>query len=66
MNIIINGEPKGYPSDTSIDTLLESLDLKNQRVAMEINKEIVPRSEYENYILSDGDAVEIVRAIGGG
>jgi len=40
--------------------------LSGRRLAMEVNREIVPRSEYAEHVLHDGDQVEIVHAIGGG
>ncbi len=46
--------------------LIEHLQLAGRRVAVELNFEIVPRSMYEATLLKEGDAVEIVHAIGGG
>jgi sulfur carrier protein len=46
--------------------LVENLQLNGQRLAIEVNLEIVPRSRYGEYQLADGDRVEIVNAIGGG
>ena len=40
--------------------------IENKRLAVEINLDIVPRSQFDSYVLSAGDKVEIVRAIGGG
>jgi sulfur carrier protein len=42
------------------------LNITSKRLAMEINEEILPRSQFDSYILSAGDKVEIVHAIGGG
>lgn len=66
MNITINGSTHNYPTDTSIVALLELLELQGQRIALEINKEIIPRSEYKNHTLTEGDTIEIIQAIGGG
>ena len=66
MHITINGSQENYPTDTAISQLLDTLNLRDKRIALEINREIIPRSEYDTHILSDGDIVEIIHAIGGG
>jgi thiamine biosynthesis protein ThiS len=66
MNIIVNGENRTLQEETSLAQLVASLGLKDKRIAVEVNRDIVPRSEYGNFILSDNDTVEIVNAIGGG
>jgi thiamine biosynthesis protein ThiS len=66
MNITINGESRTLSSETRLSELLEMLDLGGKRIAVEVNREIVPRSEYDNYTLSESDTIEIVNAIGGG
>jgi sulfur carrier protein len=66
MNITINGESRTLNSETRLSELLEMLDLGGKRIAVEVNREIVPRSEYDNYTLSESDTIEIVNAIGGG
>lgn len=66
MHITINGSQENYPADTAVSQLLDQLNLQNQRIALEINREIIPRSEYDNHLLNEGDIVEIIHAIGGG
>ena len=66
MNIILNGQNKQIDPDTNIKKLLISLDLNNKRLAVEVNQEIIPRSDFDQFILSELDKVEIVQAIGGG
>lgn len=66
MRITVNGEQRDVPDDLNAAGLLEIMGLAGQRVAMEVNLEIVPRSTYERHLLREGDRVEIVRAIGGG
>ena len=66
MNITVNGSRQDCPPDSNISALLERLDLQGKRIALEINKEIVPRSEYDSFALTEGDTVEIIQAIGGG
>ena len=64
--IVLNGETTEVGSETSIDQLLASLNIENNRLAVEINQEIIPRSEFSSHILNEMDKVEIVQAIGGG
>ncbi|PRY64916.1 sulfur carrier protein ThiS [Vreelandella songnenensis] len=66
MHIQLNGEP--YPLDAELTAadLIERLGLAGRRVAVEINEEIVPRSQLATTRLSQGDQVEVVHAIGGG
>lgn len=66
MRITVNGEEREVPDHTSTAALLDLLGLGGQRVAVEVNLEIVPRSTYDAHRLQQGDRVEIVRAIGGG
>lgn len=66
MQVTINGEPRQLPPATNAAQLLGLLGLEGQRVALEINREILPRSNFAHYELRPGDHIEIVRAIGGG
>ena len=66
MRIILNGEPRMLQSGTTLAALVASLDLGDRRMAVEINEEVIPRSEYAGMVLGDGDRVEIVHAVGGG
>ncbi len=66
MNITVNGEPHVLPEGSHLQDLIDQLQLSSQRLAVELNLEIVPRSEYHNQALRDGDRIEIVHAIGGG
>jgi len=66
MELIINGEPRQVADDITAAALVEQLGLAGQRLAIEVNQEIVPRGEYAAHRLRAGDRVEIVRAIGGG
>lgn len=50
----------------SISEILAELGYSDRRVAVELNMEIVPKSEYDGTVLKDGDSVEIVRFVGGG
>ena len=64
--ITVNGEPQEVPSDCSLDRLLAILGMQNRRVAVAINRGIVPRTRYGSIAIEDGDRVEILEAVGGG
>ncbi len=66
ITIVLNGENKQIDDNSSIEQLLHNLDLGNKRLAVEINQEIIPRSNYGRHTLEESDKVEIVQAIGGG
>ena len=66
MNITVNGESRSVEAETRLSQLLEMLELDGKRIAVEVNRDIVPRSEYDDFKLSDDDTIEIVNAIGGG
>ncbi|MBS7326326.1 MAG: sulfur carrier protein ThiS [Thiopseudomonas sp.] len=66
MQILVNGDPLILPPGSSVQALLEQLDLQGRRVAVELNHDIVTRSEHATRILQPDDRVEIVHAIGGG
>ena len=64
-SIILNGS-EIYLNSDSLKELIDSLNLSEARFAVEINREIVPKSQIDNYTLNDKDEVEIVIAVGGG
>lgn len=66
MNILLNGEPRPLNNGTQLAQLVRDLGLQDKRLAIEINREIIPRSQYANTELKNGDTIEIVHAIGGG
>lgn len=66
MNIILNGTSHAIGDGVTVASLIDALGLTGQRLAVEVNGEIVPRGEHATHILREGDKVEIVRAIGGG
>jgi thiamine biosynthesis protein ThiS len=65
VQLTINGETKDSAAST-LDALVESLGMKSDRVAIELNREIVPRGQWAETRLSDGDRLEIVHFVGGG
>ena len=66
MTIFLNGEAQELPEGATVAHLLEKLELAGQRLAVEVNEDVIPRSEHTVLKLGDGDRVEIVRAVGGG
>ena len=65
LSITLNGESTKLTSN-KLEDLLDSLNLQNKRYAVEINREIIPRSKHSSYQLSENDRIEIVEAVGGG
>lgn len=66
MRIHFNGEARAIREGLSIADLLAELGLTDRRVAVELNLDIVPRSQHAETRLQDGDRLEVVHAIGGG
>ena len=66
IELVINGEARRFPAPLTLSQLIESLDLAGKRIAIEINGEIVPRSQHAGTALASGDRLEIVVAVGGG
>jgi sulfur carrier protein len=64
--ILLNGEPTDVDDGTCLGGLLEASRYAGRRIAVEVNREIVPRSRYGQHLLREGDRVEIVQAMGGG
>jgi thiamine biosynthesis protein ThiS len=66
MNLIINGEDRQFDSSLTIAALLDRLGMKPDRVAVELNRLLVPRERWSATQLSDDDKLEIVHFVGGG
>jgi len=66
MQIVINGESKNVSEKLTAQQLLQQLGLAEQKLALEINQEIVPRSTLTEHLIQPGDVIEIIHAIGGG
>jgi len=65
-SITLNGEPYPLDADTALTALLERLNMRRGRVAVEINHEIVPKAGYDETMVRAGDHVEIINFVGGG
>ncbi len=66
ITITVNGNKKTFEKPLSLQEAVEVLQLKGQRMAVEVNGEVVPKSRYGTYTLKDGDCLEVVVAVGGG
>ncbi len=64
--LYINGESRDVPRAANVRELLEILGITQERIAVEINRRIVARSEWDKAPVCDGDRVEIVHFVGGG
>ena len=65
MKVLLNGSTYSVENNCSVVALIKNLEL-NGKYAVEINQTIIPRSEYSNQKINNGDKIEIVQAIGGG
>ena len=67
MHILINGHRHEFSSTAvTVQAIVEQLGITQKRIAIDLNGEIVPRSQFSNILLADGDVLEIVSAVGGG
>jgi thiamine biosynthesis protein ThiS len=66
MKLQINGEERTFEEQFTLARLLESLGMKADRVAIELNRDIVPRDRWAETTLNDGDKLELVHFVGGG
>jgi len=66
MNVYVNGEEKNYPDNSSVAAVVDAMGLTGKKIAIELNKEILPFQNYATQQLQAGDCLEVVHAIGGG
>jgi len=66
MNVYVNGQPMELEAGTTLSGLIARLELGGQRVAVEVNEELVPRGRFGDHPLAPDDRVEIIHAVGGG
>lgn len=66
MKVVVNGEEKDISEGLTVEGLLNKLVIGKERVAVELNLDIVPKSRFAETVLNDGDRVEIVSFVGGG
>jgi len=66
VRVTLNGEAKELADGITVGDLIVALELTKRRIAVEINRELVPRDAFAKRILNEGDVIEIVHFIGGG
>jgi len=64
--IVLNGESRPTPDGQTVAELIRELGFDSRQVAVERNREVVPRAEHGRTVLADGDHVEVVTFVGGG
>jgi sulfur carrier protein len=64
--VVVNGEERQLPAGTTVLGLVQLLGLGDRKVAVERNREVVPRARHADELLADGDKVELVTFVGGG
>ncbi|MFG0247634.1 MAG: sulfur carrier protein ThiS [Phycisphaeraceae bacterium JB051] len=66
IKITVNGQEKEVADDITVRQLIVDLELGKAAVAVEVNRELVPKKIHESTVLADGDTVELVTLVGGG
>lgn len=66
MKIQLNGETQEACDGTTLGTLVDSMEIRRAHVAVELNRQLIPREQIDEHELCDGDCVEIVTLVGGG
>ncbi len=66
LKIVVNGQRHQVAEGSTVRSLVEWLGLTEGPVAVERNREVVPRAEHASVVLADGDSIEIVHFVGGG
>ncbi len=66
MNVILNGEVRALPENSSLEELLDHFSLPSQRIAIELNKTVVRRKDWAEVRLNEDDRIEVIHFVGGG
>jgi len=66
MQVTINGEKRELSEDLTIGGMLENLGLPAERIAVELNREVIRKKDWERVRLNDADKIEIIHFVGGG
>ena len=66
MQLTVNGDPRDFADGTTVADLVAALGLANERVAVEVNRQLVRRATWAEATLREGDVVEVVHFVGGG
>ncbi|MGI9056488.1 MAG: sulfur carrier protein ThiS [Pyrinomonadaceae bacterium] len=66
MQVLINGEKRTIENELNLRELLEKLELPTTRIAIELNKDVIRKKDWETIKISDADKIEIIHFVGGG
>lgn len=66
MKVSINGETREIPNEVNLFELLRHFSLPQERIAVELNEEVVRKKDWENIKISDSDKIEVIHFVGGG
>jgi sulfur carrier protein len=66
IDVVINGQPRQLPDGTTVAAMIGELGLSGKPVAVERNREVVPRAQHATTVLASGDRLEVVTFVGGG
>jgi sulfur carrier protein len=66
IDVVINGQTRTVNAGSTVATLIGELGLADRRVAVERNREVIPRAQHATTLLADGDRLEVVTFVGGG
>ena len=66
VTVMVNDETRALPDGATVADLVATLGLGARRIAVEVNRAVVPRAEYPSTRLRDGDTVEVIHFVGGG
>jgi sulfur carrier protein len=66
VSIVLNGEPREIPGELALDKFLEHFELPLQRIAVEVNREVIRRALWPDTVVKDADKIEVVHFVGGG
>jgi len=66
ITVYLNGETRQVTAETALAELLDQLSLPHQRIAIELNKAVIPRADWPNTTVNEGDRIEVVHFVGGG
>ncbi len=66
VNILLNGEKRAVANKLNLDQLLDFFSLPKQRVAIELNNNVVRRADWAETVIGEGDKIEVVHFVGGG
>lgn len=66
LKVIVNGSPIEMEEPMSVQNLLKTADVPDNYLAVEVNEDVVPRPQHSDFLVRDGDRVEVVTLVGGG